>query len=75
MDKLKEIENANSMNNFKKTDELKDCLHKQLQEARSRDKSTDLISLISQLHQDELAHALIRVIIFPIFQAKKLFTY
>ena len=42
MDKLKEIENVISENDFKKIDELKDCLQRQLQEARSRDKSTEL---------------------------------
>ena len=56
MDKLKKIDNAISENDFKKFDKLKDCLQKQLQEARSRDKPTDLISL--------LAHALSRVISF-----------
>ena len=48
MDKLKEIENAVS--------EIENCLQKQLMEARSKEKSTDLMSLISQLPQDELAH-------------------
>ena len=43
MDKLKEIENVLSENDFKKIDELKDCLQRQLQEAISRDKSTELI--------------------------------
>ena len=43
MDKLKEIENVISENDFKKIDEIKDCLQRQLKEARSRDKSTELI--------------------------------
>ena len=38
MDKLKAIENAISENDLKRIDELKDCLQRQLQEARSRDK-------------------------------------
>ena len=58
MDKLTEIENAISENNVKKIDELENYLQKQLKEARSKEKSTDLMSLISQLPQDELAHAL-----------------
>ena len=73
MDKLKEIENAISENDFKKTDELKDCLQRQLQEARSRDKSTDLMSLISQLPQDQLAHALFPSDHFPSLSTKETF--
>ena len=38
MDKLKAIENAITENDLKRIDELKDCLQRQLQEARSRDK-------------------------------------
>ena len=38
MDKLKAIENAISENDLKRIDELQDCLQRQLQEARSRDK-------------------------------------
>ena len=34
IDKLKAIENATSENDFKKIDELKDCLQRQLQEGR-----------------------------------------
>ena len=43
MDKLKEIRNPISGNDFMKIDELEGCLQKQLQKARSRDKSTDMI--------------------------------
>ena len=38
MEKLKAMENAISENDLKRIDELKDCLQRQLQEARSRDK-------------------------------------
>ena len=73
MDKLKEIENAMSENDLKKIVKLEDCLQKQLQEARSRDKSTDLISFISQLPHDELAHALFPSDHFPSLSSKETF--
>ena len=43
MNKLKEVRNTISGNDFMTIDELEDCLQKQLHKAKSRDNSTDLI--------------------------------
>ena len=75
MDKLKVIQNAISENDFKKIDKLKDCLQKQLWKERSRDKSTNLISLISQLPQDELAHSLFPSDHFVLFFKQRNFSH
>ena len=58
MDKLKAIENAISENDLKRIDKLKDCLKKTTSGSKVERQIFDLISLISQLPQDELAHAL-----------------
>ena len=71
--KLRKSRKTLAENDFKKIDKLKDCLQRQLQEAISRDKSTDLISPISQLPQDELAHALFPSDHFPSLSTKETF--